>query len=140
MYYVNNTTHTDGGAGEMKLLINEHDPMVRQFLIGRAEELGVRVTFTGGDGELRDALDDEPPDCVVLDASSSASDEAALPLWQQLRQDPGTSQIPILIYASSSRWQTVAETAATNAQVDAFLPRPFTTDTLVDAAQRIARA
>jgi len=139
MYYVNHTTHTDGGVGEMKLLINEHDPMVRQYLSGRAEELGVRVTFTADDGELRDALNDEPPDCVVLDASSSASVEAALPLWQQLRQDPGTSDIPILLYASSSRWQCVAEAAATNAQVDAFLPRPFTTDALVDAAQRLAR-
>jgi CheY-like chemotaxis protein len=140
MYYVNHTTHTDGGAGEMKLLINEHDPMVRQYLSGRAEELGVRVTFTGDDDELHDALDGELPDCVVLDASSSASAEAALPLWQQLRQDPGTSEIPILLYASSSRWQTVAEAAATDSPVSAFLPRPFTTDALVDAAQRLARA
>jgi len=61
-------------------------------------------------------------------------------LWRQLRQDPGTRQIPILLYSSSSRWQTMAEAVASTAQVDAFLPRPFTTDTLVDAAQRLARA
>jgi CheY-like chemotaxis protein len=122
----------------MKLLINEHDPMVRQWLGGRAEELGVSVTFARSNGELREALEEEPPDCVVLDACSSS--DPALPMWRQLRQDPDTRHIPILLYSSSGHWQAVAEAVASDRQVDALLPRPFDTAALVDAAGRLARA
>jgi CheY-like chemotaxis protein len=122
----------------MKLLINEHDPMVRQLLGVRAEELGVRVTFTRSNGELREALQHEPPDCVVLDACSSS--DPALPLWRQLRQDPGTRRIPILLYSSSRNWEPLAEAVASDQQVDALLPRPFDTEALLDAAGRLARA
>lgn len=116
----------------MRLLINERDPLVRRWLGVRAEEIGVELVFAGTTRELFEAIDDAPPDCVVMDASSS-TDEAD-PLWQQLRQSPERAHIPILLYSSSARWQTVAELAG--ATVDGFIPRPFTPEAVVSAAQQ----
>lgn len=117
----------------MRLLITERDPLVRLWLGLRAEELGVQLEFATSGSELRSALEDRLPDCLVMDASSSADERG--PLWRQLRDAPETRHIPILLYSSSNRWQTVAELAG--ASVDGFLPRPFTADTMLSVAQRL---
>ena len=122
-------------ANPMRLLITEKDPMVRQWLGYRAEELGIEVTFAADRGETLDAINSRVPDCVVLDAHSSSTEDA--PIWDHLHQDPATNQIPVLLYSSSERWQRVAELAGQ--QVDGFIPRPFTTDSLIHAAERVAR-
>jgi CheY-like chemotaxis protein len=119
----------------LRLLVTEKDPYVRRWLGHRAEELGIQIDFARSTGEARTSIQHRPPDCVVLDACSSTGDPA--PLWQQLRQDPRTQHIPILLYSSSSRWQTVAEMAGS--QVDGFIPRPFSPDSLVNAARSVAR-
>lgn len=121
--------------GPMRLLITEKDPMVRQWLGYRAEELGIEVTFAKDRSETLDAISSRTPDCVVLDALSSSAEDA--PIWDHLRQDPATNQIPVLLYSSSDRWQRVAELAGR--RMDGFIPRPFTTDSLVSAAQRVSR-
>jgi CheY-like chemotaxis protein len=118
----------------MRLLITERDPLVRRWFGQQAAERGIELIFAQDCEEARLAISSEPPDCVVLDASSSTGEDA--PLWSQLRQDPETHDIPVLLYSSSQRWQRVAELAG--AQMDGFLPRPFTTETLIDAAQRAA--
>jgi len=120
----------------MKLLITESDPLVRRWLGLRAEELGVHLEFAGSAGELMAAIGGSTPDCVVLDACSSATDTDAAPVWRQLREAPETQHIPILLYSSSSRWQTLAELAG--ATVDGFIPKPFTADAIVSAAQLAA--
>ena len=116
----------------MRLLVTESDPMVRQWLGVQAAELGITLVFASDGDETRRAITDEEPDCVVLDASTSAEDDA--PLWSQLRRAPETQHIPLLLYSSSQRWQRVAELAAN--EVDGILTRPFTTATLLDAARR----
>jgi CheY-like chemotaxis protein len=120
----------------MRLLINEGDMMVRRWLSERAEELGVEMEFAETATGLRDALSAATPDCVVLDACSSTRER--LPLWHELRQDPRTQHIPILLYSSSDRWQTVAELAG--ASVDGYLRRPFDAASLAQAAERAAGA
>jgi CheY-like chemotaxis protein len=116
----------------MRLLITERDPLVREWLGRRAAELGVDMTFARSSGEALRVIGARAPDCVVLDACTGAEDDA--PLWSQLRKDPGTRHIPVLLYSSSRRWQRVAELAG--AELDGFVPRPFTTDALLDAAYR----
>ncbi len=122
-------------ANPMRLLITEKDPMVRQWLGYQAEDLGIEVTFAKDRGETLEAINTRTPDCVVMDVHSSAEEDA--PLWNQLRQDPATHHIPVLLYSSSDRWQCVAELAGE--QVDGFISRPFTADNLVHAAQRVSR-
>ncbi len=119
----------------MRVLITEKDPMVRQWLGLQAAQLGIELSFAGSGGETLRAIHADPPDCVVLDASSSSEEDA--PLWTQLRSAPSTQHIPVLLYSSSDRWQRVAELAG--AQVDGFVARPFTTAVLLDAARQ-ARA
>lgn len=120
----------------MKLLVTETDPLVRQWLGAEAAGLGVTMVFAGSRDEALRAIDDELPDCVVLDASSSASAEIDEPLWRKLRSAPATQHLPLLLYSSSSRWQRVAELAASD--VDGFIARPFTPEALFCAAQRAA--
>jgi CheY-like chemotaxis protein len=119
----------------MRLLLTESDPFVRQWLGSRADELGIQMIFAKDSGEAFEAINAETPDCVVLDASTSADEST--PLWDQLRRDPSTHDIPVLLYSSSARWQHVAELAAD--EVDEYLPRPFTSEALLDAALRISR-
>ena len=116
----------------MRLLVSETDPLVRKWMGLRAEELGVTLRFASGSRELWRAIDEDRPDCVVLDASSSVDEPT--PLWRQLRERSATRQIPVLLYSSSSRWQAVAEQAG--ATVDGYIPRPFTPEAVVDAARR----
>jgi DNA-binding response OmpR family regulator len=118
----------------MRLLITEKDPLVREWLGRRADELGVEMTFARSSDEALRAIGVDAPDCVVLDACTGAEDDA--PLWSQLRQDPDTRHIPVLLYSSSRRWQRVAELAG--AELDGFIPRPFTTDSLLAAAHLAA--
>jgi DNA-binding response OmpR family regulator len=114
----------------MKLLITERDPLVRRWLGVRAEELGVQLRFALSGSELMEAIGGpDTPDCVVMDASTSAEG----PLWHRLRE---TSNVPILVYSSSNKWQKVAELAG--ASVDGFIPRPFTPDAMVSAARQAA--
>lgn len=118
----------------MKLLVTERDPLVRQIMATQAAELGVQVVFATDRGETISAISDERPDCVVMDASS-CSDDAPAPLWAELKQNPATVNLPLLLYSSSERWQSVAALAAS--QVDAYLPRPFSTATLLHAARAV---
>jgi len=121
----------------MKLLVTEKDPMVRQWLGAEAEGKGVTMVFAETRDEALRAIDIELPDCVVLDASSSASSaELEEPLWRKLRSAPATRNLPLLLYSSSNRWQRVAELAAS--ETDGFLARPFTPEALFCAAQRAA--
>ena len=119
-------------SGPMRLLVAESDPLVRQWLGLQAEDLGVQIFFAASSGEALEAISAESPDCVVLDARSSADSEA--PLWNRIRQAPESQHIPVLLYSSSDRWQRVAELAG--AQMDGFIDRPFTTETLLHAARR----
>ena len=118
----------------MRLLITERDPLVQRWMGLRAEELGIDLEFATCGSELMEAIDHTPPDCVVMDASSSSDEQS--PLWRRLRELPETSHIPILLYSSSDRWQTVAELAG--ATVDGYLARPFTPDVMLSAAQQAA--
>lgn len=119
----------------MRLLVTERDPLVRRWLGLRAEELGIHLQFADSGVELLEAIDIDPPDCVVMDASSS-TEARQDPLWRRLRESPATSHIPILLYSSSNRWQRVAELAGET--VDGYLARPFTPDLMLSAAQQAA--
>jgi CheY-like chemotaxis protein len=118
----------------MKLLVTEKDLMVQKWFALQAADLGIQLTFARDSGEARAAIANEPPDCVLLDASTGAEEEA--PLWSQLRRAPETQHIPVVLYSSSERWQRVVELAAP--EVDGFLPLPFTTEALIREARRAA--
>ena len=114
----------------MKLLVIERDPLVRRWLHLRARDLGVRLRFVGCGNELMEAIGGaDSPDCVVMDAATAAEGE----LWHHLRE---RSDVPILLYSSSCRWQPVAEEAGR--AVDGYIPRPFTPEVMVNAARRVA--
>ena len=118
----------------MRVLVTERDPLVRQWLGLQAEQQGVEMIFaaSGGEALLAMASASAAPDCVVLDALSSVGEET--PSWPELRQLAESRRIPVLLYSSSDRWQRVAELAG--AELDGFIPRPFTPDTLLLAAQQ----
>jgi len=116
----------------MRVLVTERDPLVRQWLGLQAAEQGVEMIFAVSGGEALEVMENEAPDCVVLDALSSVGEETLL--WSKLREAAETQQIPVLLYSSSERWQRVAELAG--AELDGFIARPFTPVALLDAAQR----
>ena len=119
----------------MRLLITENDLLVRRWLTSEAAHHGVHLLFADGEDAL-DRISAEQPDCVFLDASSCPLDDQ--PLWDRLAARPDTSHIPVLVYSSSTHWQVIAQLAG--AEANGYLPRPFTTETLVDAARRAANA
>ncbi|MCC6750140.1 MAG: hypothetical protein IT371_20910 [Deltaproteobacteria bacterium] len=119
----------------MLLLITERDPLVRRWLSSQSEGLGLTLRFVDGPAELWLALSQQTPDCLVLEASSAAS--GAQPLWETVRLHPAARQLPVLVYASSQKWQAVAERAGRS--LDGYLPKPFTPATLLKAAGRARR-
>ncbi len=118
----------------MRLLVTERDLMVQRWIGLQAAELGIELIFARDSDEALAAIASEPPDCVLLDASTGAEDIS--PLWSQIRGSKDTQHIPVVLYSSSERWQRVVELAAP--EVDGFLPLPFTTEALLREARRAA--
>lgn len=118
------------------VLVVDDDPGILGALRALFESEGYRVQ-TCEKGDCLEGLRDEAgalPDAIVLDVLLSGKDGRAL--CRMLKQHQATRHVPVvMISAHPGAEQSVKEVGA-----DAFVPKPFAIDDLLDTIERLLAA
>jgi DNA-binding response OmpR family regulator len=110
-----------------KILVADDEPNILlslEFLLHRE---GFEVSVARNGQQTLDAIRTSPPDLLVLDVMMPV--KSGLEVCQQLRADPATSRLPILMLTAKGRETDMAKGLALGA--DAYMTKPFSTRELV---------
>ena len=119
--------------GKAIVLVVDREPHVRELASHFLQEAGYSVRFEqDGEGALAHARE-SVPDIVITEILVPGLD--GLALCRQLKADPGTRDIAVVIFsilASAGR--------AREAGADAFLLKPLANHALIDTVRRLLEA
>jgi CheY-like chemotaxis protein len=123
----------DEGGGKAIILVVERDPHVRELEAHFLDNAGYSVAFAqDGSGALEQARR-VLPDIIITEILVPTLD--GLSLCRQLKDDPRTREIAVLIFSVLS-----AAGRAREAGADAFLLKPLAEHTLVDTVRQLLEA
>ena len=114
------------------VLIVDDDDRLRQYLRINLELEGYAVKEAGSGDEGLAAIDDEPPDLILLDVMMPKVDG-----WEMLRrmqERHGIGSIPVIMFSGKSE-EFAEEAAARGAQ--AFIGKPFDPQQLIDSTKQL---
>jgi response regulator RpfG family c-di-GMP phosphodiesterase len=117
----------------VRILLVDDDPALRTLLRTTFEVADVDVTEADGADSARRRIRASRPDVIVLDVNMPGT--TGLELCEQLKADPATSDIPIILLTGSDGG-TSAEAKRVGA--DAFMRKPFSPLELLGLAERLA--
>jgi two-component system OmpR family response regulator len=100
------------------VLVVDDDPQIRSLIKEYLEDEGFRVTTAGDGSQMRQALQQEPANLVILDVRLPG--ESGLDLALELRQ---TSEVPIIML--SQKDDVVDRVAGLELGADDYVPKPF---------------
>ena len=119
---------TDGAAPAPRVLVADDEDDIRALVAVAVRRAGCTVVGSVADGD--DALARaraELPDLTVLDVSMPG--RTGLEVCTELRADPGTAAVRVLLLSAGASAEDVARGLAAGA--DAYLPKPFSVAGLV---------
>ncbi|MCH8042992.1 MAG: response regulator [Planctomycetes bacterium] len=108
-------------ADAPQLMLVEDDPTLADITAFRLELLGYGVRQVHSAAEAQTLLQEETPDLIILDLALGDMD--GFELTNQIRNDPQTTEIPILAFSSSADLEDVKRAHA--AGVSDFLVTPY---------------
>ena len=114
------------------VLIVDDDDRLRQYLRINLGLEGYAVKEAGSGDEGLAAIDDEPPDLILLDVMMPKVDG-----WEMLRrmqERHGIGSIPVIMFSGKSE-EFAEEAAARGAQ--AFIGKPFDPQQLIDSTKQL---
>ena len=114
------------------VLIVDDDDRLRQYLRVNLELEGYAVREAGSGEEGLAAIDEEPPDLILLDVMMPQVDG-----WEMLRrmqERHGIGSIPVIMFSGKSE-ETGEDAAARGAQ--AFIGKPFDPQQLIDSTKQL---
>ena len=116
-----------------KVLVIEDDKDIRDTIVYVLEEQGYEVT-SSENAKILKSLDSIKPDLILLDnwLTEWKSDANGQQISKQLKTDPATSHIPIVMISAVSNIQEIAEAA----HADDYLKKPFNLDEIVAIAKK----
>ena len=117
----------------MRILLVDDDPALRTLLRTTFEVADVDVTEAESAAAARRRIRSARPDVIVLDVNMPQT--TGLELCAELKSDPATSDIPIILLTGSSGGTSAA---AKRAGADAFVRKPFSPLELLAVAERLA--
>lgn len=116
-----------------KILVCDDDANIRNIMEFSLESEGFLVVVAADGDEARRLARSEAPDLVILDVMMPGSD--GLAVCRELKQDPRTRQLPILLLtARAGRGDREAGLAA---GADDYITKPFSPTRLVDKVHGI---
>ncbi len=116
-----------------KILVCDDDPHIRNIIDFGLEAEGFQV-LVGADGPQALTLArSEHPDLVILDVMMPGSD--GLEVCRTLKQDPATSQIPVLLL--TARAGKADRDLGLAAGADDYITKPFSPPRLVEKVQSV---
>jgi len=117
----------------LRILLVDDDPALRTLLRTTFEVADVDVVEADGADAARRSIRAARPDVIVLDVNMPGT--TGLELCEQLKADPATSDIPIILLTGSTGGTTAA---AKRVGADAFVRKPFSPLELLAVAERLA--
>jgi len=117
----------------VRILLVDDDPALRTLLRTTFEVADVDVTEANGADAARRRIRSARPDVIVLDVNMPGT--TGLELCEELKGDPATSDIPIILLTGSSGGTS---SEAKRVGADAFVRKPFSPLELLAIAERLA--
>lgn len=116
-----------------KILVVDDDPDIRELIVMTLESEGYKVSGLGNGQAVVDTVQQTQPDIVLLDVQLGDRDGGDI--CRELKEQPATHDIPIIIISANHGWQTLEEKQC---EADDFLAKPFDLTELVDHVRRFA--
>jgi len=117
----------------LRILLVDDDPALRTLLRTTFEVADVDVVEADGADAARRRIRAARPDVIVLDVNMPGT--TGLQLCEELKADPATSEIPVILLTGSTGGTTAA---AKRVGADAFVRKPFSPLELLAVAERLA--
>jgi response regulator RpfG family c-di-GMP phosphodiesterase len=129
----NGSRYGKGRPRVLRILLVDDDPALRTLLRTTFEVADVDVTEAESADAARKRIRAERPDVIVLDVNMPGT--TGLELCAELKADPGTRDIPIILLTGSTGGTSAS---AKRAGADAFVRKPFSPLELLAVAERLA--
>jgi CheY-like chemotaxis protein len=120
----------EGNNGKAVILVVDRDPHIRELEAHFLDEAGFSVVFAQNSEDALGHARRIHPDIIVTEILVPGID--GLALCRQLKADPATRDISVLVFSILS-----AATRAAEAGADAFLRKPLADRALVDTARTL---
>jgi response regulator RpfG family c-di-GMP phosphodiesterase len=117
----------------LRILLVDDDPALRTLLRTTFEVADVEVVDAASAAEARRAIEQSHPGVIVLDVNMPG--KTGLEFCRELKEDPATGDIPIVLLTGS---EGGTDAAANEAGADAFVRKPFSPLELLAVAERLA--
>ena len=116
-----------------KILVIEDDKDIRDTLVYVLEEQGYEVV-SSEEAKILKSLDKIKPDLILLDnwLTEWKSDANGQQISKQLKSNPATSHIPIVIISAVSNIQEIAEAG----MADDYLRKPFDLNDIISIVKK----
>ena len=115
---------------DKKILLAEDDERIVQVVKLILENEGYTILTARNAKEVHDVLSHEQPQLLLLDISLGGSDGSVLA--KELKKDPATQSLPIVIASANSDTEVIAKESG----ADNFLLKPFEIDTLLSLVRQ----
>ncbi|MFH8613797.1 response regulator [Streptomyces sp. NPDC017979] len=119
-----------GASG--RVLVVDDNRVIRQLIRVNLELEGFEVVTAADGAECLEVVREVRPDVVTLDVVMPRLD--GLRTAARLREDPGTSHLPVAIISACTQYEVESGLAA---GVDAFLAKPFEPADLVRLVRQL---
>ena len=125
------------GAGRARplVLIVDDDAGLREFLRANLELEGYLVREAGSAAEGLEALDEEPPDLILLDVMMPEVD--GWEMLRRVRESHGVESIPVIMFSGKVDEESAGAAAERGAQ--AFIGKPFDPEQLIASTKHLLR-
>lgn len=117
------------------ILVVDDDRDIRQLVGDYLRQNGYRVSLAGEGKEMRNILDSNRIDLIVLDLMLPGED--GLSLCRNVRANPALAQLPILML--TARGETIDRVIGLEMGADDYLPKPFEPRELLARIRNILR-
>jgi ribonuclease P protein subunit RPR2 len=117
----------------LRILLVDDDPALRTLLRTTFEVADVEVVDAASATEARRAIEAGHPSVIVLDVNMPGT--TGLELCRELKDDPATREIPVILLTGS---EGGTDEAAREAGADALVRKPFSPLELLAVAERLA--
>ncbi len=126
------------GAGRTRplVLIVDDDERLREFLRVNLEMEGYLVREAGSAEDGLAALEDEPPDLILLDVMMPQVD--GWEMLRRVRERHGVESIPVVMFSGKVDEQSAGDAEERGAQ--AFIGKPFDPQQLIASTKQLLRS
>jgi excisionase family DNA binding protein len=124
-----------GGPGPSVLIVDD-DARLREYVRVNLEMEGYAVREAASAAEGLEALEEEPPDLILLDVMMPQVDG-----WEMLRrvqERHGIGSIPVIMFSGKVDEESAAQAASRGAQ--GFIGKPFNPQQLIDSTKQLLPA